>query len=280
MADEFIVKNGLLVRNFKPDGFPLPSSSFNDNIFVPNIPDKSSQIPSFYLQIDSGSKPTIFEQDKFSKITGSEVAFTVAYSQSQYIVLGNSSGKTIYGAGGLNQLGYLNDGFGSSKTTLRIGNAYGYGGGTFDGGTNTAAFFGFTHTAVLSNPILDRSAKIFYRSKYGELQSADNDILIDFWNDVNCDGAIIEYTFKEKPGAGQEIRKTGRILSSWNQTTGVSSTDIACPTTIGITGPELYLQVEHTSGSPGTIDIKAYNDSSEDVSVFISCKLFRTGWIS
>ena len=279
MADEFIVKNGLLVREAKTDGVGTPpSSSFGNNMFVPNIPDYSSTIPEYYLQIDSGSYPTVIEADKFSKVTGS-FAFKVEYSQSQYIVLGNSSGRTMYGASGINQVGYLNDGFGSSKTTLQIYNYYNNG-GAFSNATNTATFFGFTHTAPRLDFIQDRSAKIFYRSKYGELQSADNDITIDWWNDVNCDGAIIEYTFKEKPGAGQEVRKTGRILSSWNQTTGVSSIDIACPTTIGTTGPDLYLQVEHVSGTPGGIYIKGYNDSPEDVSIFISCKLFRTGWIS
>lgn len=286
MANEFIVKNGLLVREAKTDGVGTPpSSSFGNNMFVPNIPDYSSTIPEYYLQIDSGSYPTIIEADKFSKVTGS-FAFKVEYPTSQYIVVSTDdpafNNKTVIGASSLNAVGYLNNNFGSnSKATLRLHNPT-FQGGAFDANSATAAFAGLTHVETDGNrfEFLKYPSKVFYYSTWKEVTAGGGAFPISVFGNVTCDGAIIEYTFKEQTGQ-TPIRKTGRIIASWNRVSSVSYTDVACPTTIGITGPECYLQLVNTSGSPGSISINAYVTaaSPSDAVVYMSMKLFRTGLV-
>jgi len=287
MANEFIVKNGLLVREAKTDGVGTPpSSSFGNNMFVPNIPNSSSIIPEYYLQIDSGSYPTVFEENKFSKVTGS-LAFKVAYPNSQYIVVSTDNpsfnNRTVIGTStfnfGSNQVGYLNNNLGSnSKATLRIYNSYvPY--GVFNDSSATSPFMGLTHVETNANLTLT-PAKVFYKSSCGDITAGSGATLISIINNTNCDGAIIEYTFKEQTGE-TPIRKTGRIIASWNRASSVSYTDVACPTTIGITGPECYFQLVNTSGSPGSVNINAYVTaaSPSDVTVYISMKLFRTSLV-
>lgn len=283
MANEFIVKNGLLVREAKTDGVGTPpSSSFGNNMFVPNIPDYSTVVPEYYLQIDSGSYPTVFEENKFSKVTGS-LAFKVAYPASQYIVVSTDNAsfnnRTVIGASSLNAVGWLNNNFGSnSKATLRLYNPT-FQGGAFVANSATAAFAGLTHVETNAN-LTVTPAKVFYYSTWKEVTAGGGAFPISAFGNVTCDGAIIEYTFKEQTGE-TPIRKTGRIIASWNRASGVSYTDVACPTTIGITGPECYLQLVNTSGSPGSISINAYvtSASPSDAVVYMSMKLFRTSLV-
>jgi len=251
MANEFIVKNGLLVESKDPGIAPI--SILSSSVQLTGITNVGTTYPQHYLTYESN--PVSPDYGKWGFFTGSAVSFLIE-NPVRYS-LATATGTVYVNAGIGNGTGPFNDTNGGIVLKLPINQT-----------TPTGSFTQLPSNSELEN---DSSVKYFYPSRVLVAPSTTNASIFTNVSDTLYDGLICDYIITD-PVSGTALRRTGTVRASWNRTTGIAFVDVAAQT-IGNVGTELFFNFLKTTGN---IQMRVTTTSNLSNSVYIACyvKLF------
>ncbi len=248
MANEFIVKNGLLVES--TDFGISPISILSSSVQLTGITNVGTTYPQHYITYVSN--PASQDYGKWGFFTGSAVSFLIENPQRYALV--TATGTVYVNAGLGNGSGTISDG-GQISLNSRAQS------------TPTGSFTQMSAGLFSTNS----TVKYFYPSQILVAPSATNTSIFTNVSDTLYDGLICDYIISS-PVSGTALRRTGAVRASWNRTTGIAFVDVAAQT-IGNVGTELAFNFLKTTGN---IQMRVTTTSNLSNSVYIACyvKLF------
>jgi hypothetical protein len=255
MANEFIVKNGLLVESKDPGISPI--SILSSSVQLTGITNVGTTYPQHYITYDSN--PSSPDYGKWGFFTGSAVSFLIE-NPIRYALV-TATGTIYVNAGVGNGVGSINDVGGIVlNTPIPV---------------QTTPTGSFTQRPNNLRPAGSDNGvptvKYFYPSRILVAPSATNTSIFTNVSDTLYDGLICDYIISS-PVSGTALRRTGAVRASWNRTTGIAFVDVAAQT-IGNVGTELAFNFLKTTGN---IQMRVTTTSNLSNSVYIACyvKLF------
>jgi hypothetical protein len=250
MANEFIVKNGLLVESADFGIYPI--SILSSSVQLTGITNVGTTYPQHYITYVSN--PASPDYGKWGFFTGSAVSFLI--ENPQRYALATATGTVYVNAGLGNGSGTISN---AGQISLNTPPAQ---------STPTGSFTQRPSNSELEN---DSSVKYFYPSQILVAPSATNTSIFTNVSDTLYDGLICDYIISS-PVSGTALRRTGAVRASWNRTTGIAFVDVAAQT-IGNVGTELAFNFLKTTGN---IQMRVTTTSNLSNSVYIACyvKLF------
>lgn len=250
MANEFIVKNGLLVESSDPGISPI--SILSSSVQLTGITNVGTTFPQHYITYYSN--PALPNYGKWAFFTGSAASFLIE-NPLRY-ALATATGTVYVNAGIGNGLGTTSDGGSISLNTPPQNQT-----------TPTGSFTQMSAGTFSTNS----TVKYFYPPQILVAPSATNTSIFTNVSDTLYDGLICDYIISS-PVSGTALRRTGAVRASWNRTTGIAFVDVAAAT-IGNVGTELAFNFNKTAGN---IQMRVTTTPNLSNSVKIACyvKLF------
>jgi len=242
MANEFIIKNGLIVSG------ETPENVFSSSMLAPNITDVGTTYPQHYVLFNNTTKQWFF-------YTGSFVSFIVNTPIRNAIV-------TTTGTNNLS--GTTNNGSGDIDTSFLSFNS------VVD---NSTPGSGFIQTLYFDNsPSTAPVVTYWYPTEVNVAPNTTNASIFTNVSDTVYDGMYIEYLIRNV--GGTTLRRTGVLRASWNRSTSSSFVDVAAPS-IGNVDAQLTFNINKTAGN---VQLRATATSTLSSTVKITCavKLFST----
>jgi hypothetical protein len=255
MANEFIVKNGLLVESKDPGIAPI--SILSSSVQLTGITNVGTTYPQHYLIYESN--PASPDYGKWGFFTGSAVSFLIE-NPSRYSLV-TATGTVYVNAGFGNGIGSVNDVGGISLNTPPP--------------NQTTPTGSFTQRPNNLKPAGGQdnvpTVQYFYPLQILVAPSTTNTSVFTNVSDTLYDGLICDYIITS-PVSGTALRRTGTVRASWNRTTGIAFVDVAAAT-IGNVGTQLFFNFNKTAGN---IQMRVTTTAYLSNSVYIACyvKLF------
>lgn len=249
MANEFIVKNGLLVESKDPGISPI--SILSSSVQLTGITNVGTTYPQHYLTIERTAGP---DYGKWGYYTGSAVSFIIE-NPIRY-ALATATGTVYVNAGIGNGSGTDGD---SGLISLNLPQ---------NQTTPGASFTQIGRTSIISD---NSFVNYFYPPFISVAPNTTNTSVFTNVSDTTYDGLICDYIIASGP-SGTALRRTGSIRASWNRTTGIAFVDVAA-TTIGNVGTELAFNFNKTAGN---VQMRVTTTATLSNTVYIACyvKLF------
>ena len=244
MANEFIVKNGLLVESKDPGITPI--STFSSSIQLPGITVAGSSFPQHYLTIDANS-------GQIGYFTGSAVSFLIE-SPVRYS-LTTATGTVYVNAGVGNGMGSGDD----DNPGIVLNSPQNQ--------TTPGAGFRQTYPKPAGLPNNYIQVQYFFPT---EVQMSPGDTNVSIFTNIDdtfYDGLLCDYIISET--SGTTLRQTGTIRASWDRSSGISFVNVAAPT-IGNVGTELSFNFNKTAGN---VQMRATATTGLSSAVAIGCSI-------